>query len=109
MEKKTQLTSCSKVDSTGPCSYKNSSGSEVALGENNYCIYTDNKIYLSKSNSCNEITEKAIYFKPETTDTNSLYVSESFGMTSHEDYNSNGLIYLCNGTCKQEYNSFYLD
>lgn len=100
------MTLCSKVDSSGPCQYKNSSNNELALGENNYCIFTDNKIYLSKSSSCNTIVEKAIYFK---TDANSLYISEPLGKEEHSDNNYNGLIYTCDEVCKQEYNTFYLD
>ena len=98
-----ELTKCLKADSNAPCYYKNGSGSDAILGENKYCMFTDNKIYLSKSNACSAITDKAIYLKSND---DLLYSKEDFGANIEQSY---GLIYRCDNTCRQEISSLFKD
>jgi len=88
------LTPCAKISSSASCTYiDDEDGSENPVGENNYCIATDNKIYISNTNSCIEVKEKIMIF---TLDTDIfLYKKGVLGK-------DNGLLYVCDDTsCHQ--------
>lgn len=90
------LTPCEKITSSASCTYIDSEdGSEYPVGENNYCISSNNKIYVSMTNSCTEVKEKKMIFTMDTT--NFLYKKGELGK-------DNGLLYECDNTsCHQIY------
>jgi len=103
------LIQCSDVTSSSQCKYNDNEGTSKSIDENNYCIYSDGRIYMSTDSECHiaygdtDKTGIKIFKSSSSNNSSSLF-------TRSEDDTSDLLIYECHSTsCNQLISTFYLE